>query len=351
MSAAAETTTPAARTRRRLPALTTPVLLVALVAAVGLVSAGSPVLEVTFVTMLVNLVLVVGLYVFVGNSGVFSFGHVGFMALGAYTTAILRMPEMTRLALLPDAPAAHLPAVPATLAGGLVAAAVAAVIAVPLMRLSGLTASLGTFAFLNIAYVVAINWRSTTGGSTGMAGIPTMPTPWIAFGWAVVAIAIAWAFQATRSCLRLRATREDEPAAVSLAISVVRERSLAFVLSAFVTGIGGGLFAQAFGTFNPDAFFLAQTFTLVAMLVIGGTLSLSGAVVGCVFVSVTGELLRRMEVGLDRPGMQGVGFALMMVLVLVLRPRGLTHGAEISLDRAAQTVRGIASGLRSRRPT
>ena len=129
--------------------------------------------------MLINLILVVGLYIFVGNTGVFSFGHIGFMAIGAYTAGLLRIPESTKQALL-QLPGwlerAHVSALEADVIGGLLAALLAAVVALPLMRLGGLTAGLGTFALLNIINIVAANWNQFTGGSTGMAGVPTSTT-------------------------------------------------------------------------------------------------------------------------------------------------------------------------------
>ena len=322
----------------------TPVILIALVVAVTLLGAlGSAVLQTTIVTMLINLILVVGLYVFVGNSGVFSFGQIGFMAIGAYTAATLRIPEVTKNLLYPTMPDVHVPSIVATLAGGALAALVALIIAIPLMRLSGLVASLGTFAFLNIVYIVASNLDEVTGGSTGLGGVPASTTRNTALIWAVLMIALAWWFQQTRVCLRLRGSREDEAAARAVGIGITVERTTAYVLSAFITGIAGGLFAQFYGTFNPAAFFVGTTFATVAMLVVGGVLSLSGAVIGALFISLLSEGLLRIEAGWDfglfvlpeLRGLQQVAIALAMLTVLLLRPRGLTGGEEITPRRLA----------------
>jgi branched-chain amino acid transport system permease protein len=342
-------------TRATLDRQSTPFILAALVVVLTLLGAfGSAVLQTTLVTILINLILVVGLYVFVGNSGVFSFGQIGFMAIGAYTAATLRIPEETKNLLFPTMPDVELPSVLATLAGGVVAALVAVVIAVPLMRLSGLVAALGTFAFLNIAYIVASNLDEVTGGSTGLGGVPQTTTRDTALLWAIVAIALAWWFQQTRVCLRLRGSREDEAAARAVGIGITAERTAAFVLSAFITGIAGGLFAQFYGTFNPAAFFIQATFATVAMLVVGGVLSLSGAVIGALFISWLGEGLRHVEQGWDfglfilpeTRGLQQVAIALAMLAVLLLRPRGLTDGEEITPSRLARLLRG--RGLRPR---
>src|SRR3954451_11174403 len=315
--------------------------MIALVVGVVVVLTAANVLENRVINMLIMVILVVGLYVFAGNSGVFSFGQIGFMAIGAYTTAIVRIPPDTKEALFPKLPAIQLSPLGATLLGGAVAALAALLVAIPLMRLSGLAASLGTFAFLNIIYVVASNWSSVSGGSTGLANVPQTTTKYTGLLWVAIAIVIAWLFQLTRQCLRLRASREDEVAAASVGIGIYYERIVAFVLSGFITGIGGALFAEYYGTFNPDAFFVSITFLTVAMLVVGGRLSLSGAVVGTLFITAATEGLRRVEQGVDlgvvtipaRPGLQEVGVALTMLVVLLLRPAGITGGTEIKLPR------------------
>jgi branched-chain amino acid transport system permease protein len=307
-------------------------------------SLGSAVLRNVLVNMLITLILVVGLYVFVGNTGVFSFGHIGFMAIGAYAAGIVRIPRPTKAALLqlPDVlERAHTGAVQATILGGALAAGAAAVVALPIARLGGLTAGLATFAVLNIINIVAANLDQVTGGSTGMAGVPAATTVTSALIWSLIAIAIAWLFQQTRLCLRIRAAREDEPAARTLGIKVVPDRAAAFVVSAFICGLAGGLYAQLTGSFGPDAFFLPTTFTAVAMLVVGGRYSLSGAVVGTLFVAAISEGLRRIEGGVHigalhipaRPGLQEVGLALALLLTLLLRPRGITGGSELGLYR------------------
>jgi len=293
---------------------------------------------------LISVILVVGMYIFIGNSGVFSFGHIGFMAIGAYTTAILVIPESTKSALFPSLPGITLPAHVAVAVGAILAAAVAIVIGTPLMQLSGIVASLGTFAFLNIAFNVASNWESVTGGSTGLAGVPRAATLPGTAAWAIVAIVTAWLFQQTRLCLRLRGSRDDEDAARALGIGISWERLVSFVLSAAVTGVAGGLFALAFGTFNPSAFFVAATFLAIAMLVVGGRLSLTGAFTGAVLLSLLSLLLRQVEdgiaLGLVRippvRGLQQVGVAMVLVVVLLIRPRGITNGAELTWKTVVQ---------------
>jgi branched-chain amino acid transport system permease protein len=330
------------------------VTLMALVVVVTFLgSLGGPVLKQVVVNALVNLTIVVGLYIFVGNSGVFSFGQISFMAIGAYAGSILAMSSFDKEISLPALPhflaTTHLPTIPATILAGVVAAVVAAVIAFPLMRLSGIGASIATFSMLVIVYVVASNWNALTGGSGGIIGAPTTTTRDYALIWALVAMAIAYAFQRSSIGLRLKASREDEFAARSVGVTIYLERRLAFTLSAFVVGIGGALFASLFGSFAPSAFYLDITFLTAAMLVVGGRTSLAGAVVGTLFLAAIAEILRRVEEGIDlglfdisvRPGVQQLGVGLVMLLVLLVRPRGLTNGRELEWRTTTRAIRAV----------
>jgi len=326
------------------PGWTLGTLLVLVTAVVLLGNAvGGQEFDRSLATLVVYLVAVVGLYTFVGNSGVFSFGHVGFIAIGAYATAAFRIPQGTKESLFPALPPVTLDPATATLVGGLVAMVAGLVVACVVSRLDGLAAALATFAFLSIVYVVASNLKSVTGGQTGLFGVPLTTTPLTALPWGLVAIVLAWAFGESPSCLRLRATREDDVAARALGIGVWRERVLAFALSAFLSGISGGLLAQYLGTFNPQGFYLDLTLLTIAMLVVGGARSLSGAVLGTVFLALLREWLRTLEGGFivgpltvgPHPGLQNLGMAVALLLVLVFIPAGLTRGREIGPFLAA----------------
>jgi branched-chain amino acid transport system permease protein len=321
------------------------------IAAFTATSPGDETLDRAVVTALINLILVVGLYTFVGLSGVFSFGHIAFMAIGAYVAGLLTIPVDLKGVLLPGLPGfvrdTTLTPLLATLCGGLVAALVAALLAIPLSRLAGLTAGLGTFAILIIVNVVASNWQGVTGGDIGISPIPTTTTMHTALAYAAAVVLLAFAFQQSRWGLRLRASREDEVAAEAVGIAVGRERALAFVASAFFMGIGGAIFGQFQGSISPQAFYISITFLTIAMLVVGGIKSLSGAVVGVLVLSTLAELLRHVEQGVDlglfvipaRYGVREVGFAVVMLAILLTRPRGITGGREIRWPLGARRPR------------
>jgi branched-chain amino acid transport system permease protein len=319
--------------------------LIVLTAAVALIAVGMSfapvVLQRRATEGLIDIIAVVGLYVFVGNSGVLSFGNVAFMAIGAYVSALLTMQTTAKSVFLPDLPTflahAQWPPLAGALAGGVVASLVAAVIGWPLMRLSGVSASIATFAVLVVANVVFGNWTSVTGGQNSLMGLPAYVGLWTALGWVVAAIAIAFVYQETRSALLLRASREDEAAAQAAGINVVLHRLIAFVISAFLSAIAGVLLAHFLGIVRVENFYLDLTFLIVAMLIIGGRGSLTGAVAGAVVIAVLTELLRESEIGFQvgrtviaaPTGLGDVILALAMLLIILFRPNGIAGGREI----------------------
>jgi len=317
-------------------------LLAAIVAAASFGSAGT---QRIVTDALIKLVVVVGTYIFVGNSGVLSFGHIGFMGIGAYVAAWLTIPPETKSFLLPKLPgllaATEWPASLAAVAAGAAAALFAFIVGLPLMRLSGISASIGTFAVLAVVNAVLSNWTSMTGGQGSLYGLPSYTNLPVATAWAMLAIVIAWIYQRTAYGFRLRSTREDETAAKAAGVDVHRERLIAFVLSAFFVGVSGALYAHFLGVVIAKEFYLKLTFMSIAMLVIGGLTSLSGAVLGVVVVSSLGELLREVERGANlgfltipaRPGLQEVVLAAALLLILIFRPRGLTAGRELPPPR------------------
>jgi branched-chain amino acid transport system permease protein len=336
--------TPVSRRAVRGPALAVPVTLIAALAVItAAASAANLAVQNQVTTMLIYVVLVVGYYSFAGTSGVLSFGHMSFMSVGAYVMAQLVIPAGTKAVLLPALPRllSHttLGFLPALLIAAASAAVVALVVSVPMMRLPSLAISLGMFAFLVILYEIESNWTSVTRGQDAMLGLPTSTTRWVAFAGAAVAIALVAAYQESASGLRIRASRDDPLAASAVGVNVVRARRIALVVSAVVIGMGGALYAEQIGVFTPDNFYLDITFLTIAMFVIGGTHSLTGAVAGPVAVSVLNYLLNNLEAGIHigrlsipgRPGIAQLGLAVVMLLILIFRPRGLTGGREARL--------------------
>lgn len=326
--------------------LFTPALLSVVVVAVALVAVavGPPAFQRTTLSALVQLVAVIGIYLFMGLTGTFSFGQLGFMAIGAYTTAIATVPPATKNALFAEMPQwlrdVQLPFPAAAALGALLAAAVALVLSVPMARMQQLSAGLATLAILVSTYVVLGNWTAVTNGSKGMTAIPGGANAATMLTVIVVLIFAVWLFQNSALGLRIRAAREDETAARAVGVGVGRERGIAFVVSAFVMGVAGALYAQLQGNLAPDAFYLGPTFLLIAMLVVGGITTLSGAVLGTIVVVALRRVLEQFEAGLTigdvslpgRPGLTEVGTGVALLIVLAVRRTGLTGGRELTVD-------------------
>jgi branched-chain amino acid transport system permease protein len=152
--------------------------------------------------------------------------------------------------------------------------------------------------------------------------------------WVLIFIFVAFAFRQSRFGLRLRASRENERAARSVGVRVPVERSIAWVLSGFVAGVAGALYGHFFVTFSPYDFYFDITFLTIAMLIVGGMTSVSGAVVGVFFITFVRELFRRWEVdgmaGVTPPsGTANLVLAFVLLVTLILRPKGITGGKEI----------------------
>lgn len=331
----------------------------------GVALAGSvlpPQIQRVTTDILIAVCIVVGLFVFAGNSGITSFGHAGFAAIGAYVAAWFTMPVAMKMVFLPKLPSfvldSQLSLVPAACIGMGAAAFIALLVGTAIVRLNGVAASIGTLSFLAIINVVFSNADALTKGTSSLIGIPVATTPTVAFVAALLVTTLAWLFQRSRFALVLRASREDAAAAQACGVNVKLVRLIAFVLSAAMVGLGGVLQGHFLGILTVDSFYMGWTFMALAMLTVGGTQSLSGAVVGAVFVGIVSELLRQMEDGIELSshisihlpaGSQQVGLACILLFVLIVRKSGLTGGREFKLKTAPTQLLADATAEGSRK--
>ncbi len=299
-------------------------------------------LMVRIVTALfVNVIVVLGMQVFMGNSGILAWAHVGFMGIGAYISSICSMtPEMKTIAVpqvYPFLLNLHLPFIPSILVGALIAMLIAALISYPLMRLSDTTAAISSFALLIIINTVLIHWDKVTNGPRTLFGVEELTTVWTAVIGAILILVFAYLFKESSLGLKLRASRDDFHAASAMGINITRVRYFSFVIGAGIAGFGGGLFAHYITSFTPTAFYMAETFNILAMLVVGGTLGISGAVVGTVLVTVAREGVRAVEnyINLNQVlpfevvGLTEVFLATALIVILIFRPQGILGGREL----------------------
>ncbi len=313
----------------------------ALVGLVALVAAHLSTSDQTdAINVLVIATIVIGLYVFIGNSGVISFGQISFTAVGAFAAGIYTTPLTTRQTTMPHLfgilARPELTNVESILLAAGVGALFASLVGLALMRLSGLSAGIATFAVLEITYNIVANWDKIGPGPTTLASVPVTTGVGQATVGCALAVVIAFAYQRSRSSRLLRASRADALAARGIGVSIVRHRLGAFVLSGAICGFAGALYVHALGSINVTEVYLSMTFLTLAMLVVGGSQSLWGATLGGVVLGVLSSFLTNAVNGTTvfgfsftlPNGLNSIIFAVLFVGALMLFPRGLARNRE-----------------------
>jgi branched-chain amino acid transport system permease protein len=310
-------------------------------AVAALLASGSGYLMQVGVTTLVYVLLACSLNLVTGTAGMLSLGHMAFAGLGAYTSALLA----TRLGW---PPALAMPA-----AAALVAAFGAAV-ALPTMRLSSIYFAVATLAIGELVGLVLLNWVGLTRGPMGLRAVPLFslggdqgPAVQLVVCAVVVAAALALIMRLVHSDYgrALRALREDEACAVSMGVDTRRLRLETFAISSFFAGLAGALLAHTTGYISPDNFRFTESVLVLAMVVVGGLGSVTGAAIGATLLVVVPELLR------DLGSLRMIGVGLVLFLCILFLPRGLlgehrvlrrrAHGATAP---AARVGAGLAPG-------
>lgn len=285
--------------------------------------------------LLINLILVLGLQVFMGTTGVLSFGHLAFAQLAAYGVALAAIPVATKARQLPDVPFGladlELGALPATLFGVAVAVLLGAIIGVAVARAGGLAATMITLAVLFVVDSSVKNWQELTKGAGGLSGVPVLRgTGWLWLG-AMVGLLVAHSFAESRRGRLAAATREDEVAAPALGIGLFGARYGAWLVSMVLVGLAGALRVQVIGSTNPRQYTLDVAVLLLAMLVVGGMRTVSGAVLGTVIITAGTEIFRQLgdpdRLDIDRFPDLFLGVALLAVMLA--RPSGLLGDADV----------------------
>jgi branched-chain amino acid transport system permease protein len=292
----------------------------------------------------INAILGLSLNLIYGMTGMFSLGHAGFMAVGAYVSALLILtPEqkVTMWILEPIAPwllHLHTPFVVSLLLAGLAAAFVGWLIALPVLRLGGDYLGIATLGFAEIIRILIVNLTPLTNGSLGLKGIPAHTDLWMSYGCFLVILFFMSRLMKSNFGNILRAVRDDEIAARTMGIDTFRTRTLAFTLGCFGGGVGGALMGNLITTIDPKMFMITQTYSLLMIVVVGGLGSITGSVIGSVVVTTMLEWLRFVEnpitIGSFRvpgiPGMRMVIFSVLLIAVIIFRREGIMGTKEFS---------------------
>lgn len=301
---------------------------------------GSAGLQGVVALFLIHLIAVVGVSAYSSNTGILTFGHTAFMALGGYATALLAMPSAMKDRMLPGLPEAivaiQLHPLLAVALGVILVALFAAAIGPVFARLEGAAASIATLGLLVIVYTTLVGAKDITRGAQALFGFPPVAELLPLTVAAAIAILTAALFSRSLIGLAARAAREDGAAAAAIGARTRLARFACWVLSAAIMALAGGFMALFLGVVSPKTFYFDLQFTLLAMLIVGGMGSLTGAVIGTLFASVLVDLVRRVEdsgvlLGMALPEIFGLTEAALAIAILAFmyaRPAGLTRGQE-----------------------
>ncbi len=298
----------------------------------------------------VNAILAVSLNLIYGFTGMFSLGHAGFMAIGAYTCAMLILPAAQKQAMYILQPCIwpfsvmHAPFFAAVLAGGIIAALIGLLIALPVLRLGGDYLGIATLGFAEIIRVVFTNTTSITNGSLGLKGIPAYAGLGWNYFWCILTFYTIIKLLSSNFGNTLRAIRDDEVAAKAMGINTYKAKAVSFAIGAFFAGIGGALQGSLITTIDPKMFNFQLTYNILMFVVVGGLGSITGSVAGAIIITILLEWLRFVESSMfigsfeipGVPGMRMVIFSIILLFIILRKREGIIGGYEFSWESAAR---------------
>jgi branched-chain amino acid transport system permease protein len=294
-----------------------------------------------FITLAVSYNLVNGI------CGILHLGPNAFITVGAYTSALLTMsPAEKQMSFIIEPliwplSVLQVPFVVSLFAGGVLAAVFAFLISFPVFRVRGDYLAIVTLGFGEVVRVLCNALQNVTNGPLGLKGLPPYTNLWWSWGFAVVTVIFVTRLVNSSWGRAMKAIREDETAARAMGIDPFRNLLLAFLVSAFFSGVAGGLLAHLITTISPTLFTFFLTFNLLMMIVVGGLGSTTGAVLGAALITWGGEALRVVENPIPLgfftipgiPGMRMVVFSVLLMVVIIFARRGLMGRSELSWDR------------------
>jgi len=274
----------------------------------------------------INTLLALGLNLLMGYAGQISLGHAAFFAIGSYTTAILT----TKFMMSPWL------ALPAAI---VFAAAVAYIVGIPTLRLSGYYLGMGTLGFGMIVNICIREWGSYTGGASGLVGIPGLSTPLVSFEgprnffflvWAVLILFFiaSQRIMDSRVGRALRAIHDNEAASRILGVDTKDLKLKIFVLSAVMAAVSGFLYAHMITFISPGTFDFIASVRIVTMVVIGGMASIWGSLFGASLLTLLPEWLHSFA------DFEMMIYGLILMIVMIFMPQGLTRGLIDIYERA-----------------
>ncbi len=271
----------------------------------------------------INIILAVSLNLATGFLGQLPLGHAGFMAVGAYSSAIfMKATTLPNIAAFPIG----------LILGGIVAAIFGFIIGIPALRLRGDYLAIITLGFGEIIRVVLLNIDSVLGfnftyGASSLKNIPKTTTVTNAFICVFIVFYIIHTTIKSKHGRAVLSIRENEIAAESCGVNTTYYKTMAFVMSAFFAGVAGSLYAGYVGILNPSGFAFMKSIEILVMVVLGGMGSLIGSAISATVLTVLPELLRSFS------EYRMVAYSLLLIVVMIFKPSGLMGTYDFSLSR------------------
>ncbi|MFP3918862.1 branched-chain amino acid ABC transporter permease [Lysinibacillus telephonicus] len=261
------------------------------------------------IQMCINIMLAVSLHIVIGVTGQFSIGHAGFMAVGAYISAIATM----KLGL-------SLPV--AIIMGAVISALAGLLVGIPSLRLKGDYLAIATLGFAEIIRIIFLN-VDYVGGAAGMV-VTNMTTWTYAFVGVVITILVIANFTNSRHGRGCISIREDEIASDAMGINTTYYKVVAFTIGSFFAGVAGAIYAHNFFIIQPTTFNFLKSFDILIYVVLGGLGSLSGATIAAIFLTIVSAYLANF------PETRMIIYSLVLIIVMLYRPTGLMGTKEIT---------------------
>ncbi len=289
----------------------------------------------------VNLLVVLGLQVFMGNARITNLSHSAFMGIGAYAAAICVTPQNIKALSLPSAPwglnAFSIDPISSALIAIAITGVVAFLVGLFIVRLSGIGATIVSLAFLVIIHSLFLYRTDIFKGNQAFFGIPQVFNLTSVVILAALVVFAVRIFRESKTGVALRASADDEIGALSMGVDMYRLRLIAWVFSGMLLAVAGIAYAYFLGTISARPFYFNHVFLTLAMLIFGGMGTVTGAVLGTFLISLGLEMVRWLEtgpivLGVDLPevlGLSGIALGAVIVLTMALRPSGIMGETEI----------------------
>lgn len=315
------------------------VLLPLLILLLAVLTGGSY-YESVLILFFINIILAASLNLTNGITGIFSLGQAGFMALGAYISSLLTLPENTKNTMVRNMPEwlakIQLSFVPALITAALITMLIAGMIGFAILRARGHYLAVITLGMVIVIKSVLDNANNLTNGSRGLSGMTRYSTLPVVIVAALLTLFILYRIRISAFGRAMIALREDEDAAASLGINHSSIRLMSFMISAFFGAVGGGLWAHLQRTIAPSLFYFNETFVILEMSVLGGMASLSGAIPGAAILTFVPQLLANFSTGFTVFGIQipqingltNIVMSVLFIVTIIFRKQGITGNSE-----------------------